>query len=242
MTLLLGILIGVCFSPPPPEVVRGALNEVLAERRYQTELPDADGKVIPPPPASGATGSGPADPGRRGRGRTGRTYGPGEARDSSDGGGFSGAGWAQALSVVLLGVVGVLALVSLARAISGRRRAVLAPLKVATGPVAPRLEDVPLEEFEALAAAGRFDEAVHLLLLRSMAAVARTVEALPISLTSREVLARARLPAGAAAELGGIVDAVETSRFGGRPVGRGGFEACRERYRRFASLCEGASA
>lgn len=240
MTFLAGILIGVCFSPPPPEAVRGALNEVLAERAYQTELPGAERRG--PASSLGSSGSSPADPGRRHRGRGGRTYEPGEGGEEAGGpGSFAGAGWAQALAVVLLGVVGVLAVAAVARAVSGRRRAVLAPRPAAT-PVAPALHEVPLDEVEALAAAGRHDEAVHLLLLRSMAAVARVTQALPASLTSREVLARAPLPAGAAEELAGLVDAVETSWFGGRPVGREGYEACRERFRRFASLCGGPAA
>lgn len=204
MTFLLGILIGVCFAPPPPEAVRGALDAVLAEQRYQTELPEE----------------------RR----------PEPAPSRSD-----GLGWAKALVIVLAGAVAVVGVLALVRGVSGRRRAAhAAPPAPAT--VAPVLDDVPIDEIESLAAAGRYEEAVHVLLLQSLAAVARTVSALPVSLTSREVLARAPLPEGAGAELGAIVDAVETSWFGGRPVGREGFEACRERYRRFAALCGGTSA
>lgn len=204
MPLLLGILIGVCFSPPPPEVVRGVLDQVLAEQRYQTELPEE----------------------RR----------PEPARPLS-----FGLGWAKALVFVLIAVVAVVVVLALARGVSGRRRAAYAP-RLAPATVAPVLDAVPIDEIESLAAAGRYDEAVHVLLLQSIAAVGRTVSALPASLTSREVLARAPLPAGAGAELGAIVDAVETSWFGGRPVGREGFEACRERYRRFAALCGGPPA
>lgn len=238
MTLLLGILIGVCFSPPPPEAVRGALDQVLAERRYQTDLPGPDGQIEPP----GDRTSGSRDPGRTARRRRGRTYEPREGRDDGGGGfDFRGAGWAEALAVALLCGAGVLAVIGIARAVGGRRRAYVAPPRE-TPAAAPVLSEVPLGEIEALASAGRYDEAVHVLLLRSIAAVARTVSALPPSLTSREVLARAPLPDGARAELEGIVDAVETSWFGGRPVGREGFEACRERFRRFAALCGGPAA
>ena len=214
MTFLLGILIGVCFSPPPPEAVRGILDQVLAEQRYQTDLPGPDGETKPRPDAE---------------------------RDGDRDFSFGGFGWAKALAIVGLGVVLTLGVMFLGRAAELRRRAAHAA-PAAPAIVAPVLDDVPIDEIESLAAAGRYDEAVHVLLLQSLAAVARTVSALPVSLTSREVLARAPLPEGAGAELGAIVDAVETSWFGGRPVGREGFEACRERYRRFAALCGGPPA
>lgn len=238
MAFLLGILIGVFCSPPTPEAVRAALNEVLAGHRFQTELPDADRATQGSPPRGSSDAS---DPDRQPRGRSGRTYEPREPAERGERDSSEGAGWAEALAVALMAVVGVLAVLWVSRAVAGRRRAVRAPSPAVT-PVAPVLHDVPLGEIDALAAAGRYDEAVHVLLLRSIAAVGRTVKALPVSLTSREVLARAPLPDGAAAELAGIVDAVETSWFGGRPVGREGFEACRERFRRFAGLCGAAPA
>ncbi len=217
MTFLLGILVGLCFSPPPPEAVRGALDQVLAEQRYQTELPGPDQTELPGPDE--------------------------ERRPAPDDRvpWFAGYGWAEGLAIVLIGAVAIVGVLALARGVSGRRRAAFAPPQ-GTATVAPVLDGVPLDEIESLAAAGRYDEAVHVLLLQSIAAVGRTVSALPVSLTSREVLERAPLPEGAGAELGAIVDAVETSWFGGRPVGREGFEACRERYRRFAALCGGAPA
>jgi hypothetical protein len=93
-----------------------------------------------------------------------------------------------------------------------------------------------LEEILALARAGAFETAVHLLLLRGLDRLGRATNiTLAASLTSREILRRPGLPPAAGGELATLVTAVEVSRFGGRPAGEAIFQACLEAYRRLAS-------
>jgi hypothetical protein len=108
--------------------------------------------------------------------------------------------------------------------------------------------EVPLESAERLAAAGRFAEAIHVLLLETLAALSRAAQLAP-SLTSREIVAGVPLPTRARDALVGLVLAVEISRFGGAPAGERDYRACLDRfhafletYRRGAPRAEGAPA
>jgi hypothetical protein len=98
--------------------------------------------------------------------------------------------------------------------------------------------DVPLDSAERLAAAGRFAEAIHLLLLETLAALSRAAQLAP-SLTSREIVARVPLPARARDALLGLVLAVEISRFGGAPAGERDYRACLERFHAFLETYRG---
>jgi hypothetical protein len=83
-----------------------------------------------------------------------------------------------------------------------------------------------------LAAAGRYDEALHALLLAAIAVIARRGARPPApSHTSRELIRR--LPAGTAAQgaFAGLVHAVERSLFGGIPAGAADYEAALSGYR-----------
>jgi len=104
-----------------------------------------------------------------------------------------------------------------------------------TAPSAARQRMVsPLEEIERLAREGRLEEAVHLLLLRFLEDVrVRARLTLRPAQTSREILAGAELPDGTRVNLARIVDSVEHSHFGGRPVSRDAFDACLEGYQAF---------
>jgi len=92
-----------------------------------------------------------------------------------------------------------------------------------------------LEEVDALAAAGKFEEAVHELLFRSIQDIdIRRPNTIRRSLTSREIAALKILtPATrkAFATIGGVV---ETSYFGGRKIGKVEFDTCRTAYAQFA--------
>ena len=101
---------------------------------------------------------------------------------------------------------------------------------------------VPLDEVDALAAAGRFAEAIHLLLLRTIAALPRAAAALSPSLTSRELLGHASFRPGAQEAMAGLVDAVEVSLFGGRPVPEAAYRECRARFDRFVAVQAGGAA
>jgi hypothetical protein len=102
------------------------------------------------------------------------------------------------------------------------------------------LTERPLGDAEALAREGRFGEAIHVLLLRTLAELARRV-AVPTSLTSREILTEAELPAGAHDALRSLVVAVEVSHFGGATPGREDYEACVDRFRAFVDAYRGAA-
>lgn len=100
--------------------------------------------------------------------------------------------------------------------------------------------DIPLAQARALAAAGRFAEAIHALLLETLAALSRASRLAP-SLTSREILARVTLPARAREALGALVLAVEISRFGGTEAGEADYRACLDRFETFLATYRSAA-
>jgi hypothetical protein len=100
---------------------------------------------------------------------------------------------------------------------------------------APEQARALLEDADRLAAQGRFVEAAHLILLRSIEDIeTRRPRAVAISLTSRDIAGLPGLPAAARDTFAGIALAVERSLFGGRPMDRDGFARCREAYADFA--------
>ena len=92
-----------------------------------------------------------------------------------------------------------------------------------------------LEDVDAMAAEGRYEEAVHELLFRSIQDIdIRRPNSIRRSLTSREIAALKILtPAtrDAFATIGGVV---ETSYFGGQKIGKTEFDICRAAYAQFA--------
>lgn len=92
-----------------------------------------------------------------------------------------------------------------------------------------------LREADALAAQGRYAEASHLLLLRSVEDIQkRQPRAVRISLTTREIGALRSLPEAARPAFALIGSVVERSLFGGTPVGADDFSGCRRAYEAFA--------
>lgn len=92
-----------------------------------------------------------------------------------------------------------------------------------------------LEEADALAREGRFAEAVHLLLFRSIEDIqAREAGRVSRALTAREIGSLSDLPARARRALAPIIGVVERSFFGGREVDRSGWETARASYEEFA--------
>jgi hypothetical protein len=92
-----------------------------------------------------------------------------------------------------------------------------------------------LEEADALARQGRFAEAVHLLLFRSIEDIQERVDGgVPNSLTAREIAALGKLPARARRALAPIIQVVERSFFGGRAVEADGWQEARSSYEDFA--------
>lgn len=92
-----------------------------------------------------------------------------------------------------------------------------------------------LSDADALAAEGRFAEAVHLLLLRSINDIdGRLPNTVRPALTARDIAGLSRLPAAARPAFDRIARVVESSLFGGRPVDRAAFTDCRAAYEAFA--------
>ena len=92
-----------------------------------------------------------------------------------------------------------------------------------------------LREADALAAAGRFADAAHLLLFRSIEEIeARRPRLVRPALTSRDIANAPQLPGEARSAFWKIVAMVETSLFGGRDLGEGDWRECRQAYEEFA--------
>jgi hypothetical protein len=92
-----------------------------------------------------------------------------------------------------------------------------------------------LDEAERLAGEGRYAEATHLLLQRSVEDITRRHPGLVRpSVTARDLSAAAALPARARGAFAAIARVVEASLFGGRPVDAAGWESCRTAYADFA--------
>lgn len=88
-----------------------------------------------------------------------------------------------------------------------------------------------LLDADALAAEGRYDEAVHMLLLRGVADItARRPRLIGPALTSRDIAALPDLPEQARPAFALIADIVERSFFGGRPVDEADWLQAREAY------------
>lgn len=92
-----------------------------------------------------------------------------------------------------------------------------------------------LKEADALAREGRFAEAVHLLLFRSIEEIqTRRAGGLSRALTAREIGGLKVLPANTRAALQPIISLVERSFFGGREVDEAGWNEARASYETFA--------
>ncbi|MER8475718.1 DUF4129 domain-containing protein [Mesorhizobium sp. M0976] len=94
---------------------------------------------------------------------------------------------------------------------------------------------VLLSEADTLAARGDYDEAVHLLLRRSVADIAgRLPDFLRPSLTARDIANAPSLPGRARHAFTEIARIVEAALFARRPVGAEGWRQARGAYERFA--------
>ena len=92
-----------------------------------------------------------------------------------------------------------------------------------------------LSDADRLAAEGRYADAIHLLLFRSIEDIdAKRPHTVKPALTSRDILDLQALPAVARQSLSRLVETVEWSFFGGRAVDANDFSACRRAYEEFA--------
>lgn len=92
-----------------------------------------------------------------------------------------------------------------------------------------------LADADKLAAEGRFAEAAHLLLLRSIEDLdSRRPRTVRPALTARDIASLEALPEAARPAFGLIARLVERSLFGGAPVGADDYAGCRRAYEDFA--------
>ncbi|MFC3078430.1 DUF4129 domain-containing protein [Phenylobacterium terrae] len=116
-----------------------------------------------------------------------------------------------------------------------RRRKAREAVQPADWAPEPEKAKALLEDADRLAAEGRFEEAVHLLLFRSIDDLAgRRPEAVRPALTSRDIARIEAMPGPARSAFSRIAEAVEKSFFGGRPLGQSEFVECRRAYEAFA--------
>ena len=95
---------------------------------------------------------------------------------------------------------------------------------------------------DELAAEGRFVEAMHVLLLQGLAAIRSGLdEEFADSLTSREILRRARLPDPGRTSLRDIVSRVELTYFGQYPAALADYEACRASFNTLTQALHGSA-
>jgi hypothetical protein len=93
-----------------------------------------------------------------------------------------------------------------------------------------------LQDIDALAAEGKYDEAVHLLLVRSVADINNfRPDLVRKHYSSRDICSHPLLPEGARPAFRKIVAWVERSYFAGIAVGKEGFDACRQAYVEFVA-------
>ncbi len=140
------------------------------------------------------------------------------------------------LRILLWGAIAVLAFLAIAwlvRRLAPGARDVEVAEPAAAAPVA-----IPIASAEALAAEGRWAEAIHALLLETLQALSRAARLAP-SLTSREIVARVPLPERARDALSGLVLAVELSRFGGAAAAEDDYRACLGRFQAFLETYRG---
>lgn len=100
---------------------------------------------------------------------------------------------------------------------------------------APEQARLLLADADRLAQEGRFREAAHLLLLRSIQDIDdQRPQLVRPALTTREIAELKQVPASARDCFGDIARTVEHSLFGGRDVTQQDFVRCRDAYQRFA--------
>jgi len=191
---------------PAPDDARQAARQVVERESLQAELP-VDAEARAPPMTTGS----PPPGGRRSTGSR-----PPRAEQGS------------VLGQAVLWTVAGLLVVGLIAVFLRERLGPTAPERTAGSPPqrppsAP--ERAIVDAADALAAEGRFAEAVHALLLRTIQALSRHM---PVAraLTSREIEERAGLPDAAREALGELVQAVELTRFGGRPATADDYARC----------------
>ena len=205
---LVVLVYALLFSAPSLDDVNRAVRDVLADSGIQTEYPGEEAAPSPEPPQR--------DPARS----SSAPYAPGRSA------------FLSTVLWVLVGVVGVLLLVWLLREVKGYSRPVEVDEATAIAVPSALPVEAELGDAEVLAGEGRYEEAVHLLLLRALRSIERAGSHVS-SNTSREVIRAAAIAGESRDAVMGLVGAVELSLFGGRPVDESGYRTSVDHYRRF---------
>ncbi len=206
------------------EEILAAAREVLADGDIQSELPDAAREP-------------------RAAAREGPTFDPsGPSIEPTIDALQSGGEIASLLIWVIVIATALVLALSAFNAVSTRlRRGPPAQAEVSAGRIADGAPQAaapsdPLGLADRLAREGRYEAAVHLLLLTCLEALRRRADPAPAaSWTSWEIVRRLTLPGDAAAALSRIVALSESSHFGGRPASEGDFRSCRANFESFAA-------
>jgi hypothetical protein len=209
-------------SAPPPAEARGRAEKVLG-KEFQTQLPDA------------------AERAKKVLDKDYQKDLPRKRHEAQPERERGGSVVAQGIVWVIAGVLLVLLVLFLLREFGTGGKNVVAPTVAAPDDAAAAaaanaaVVERPLDDAEALARAGRFGEAIHVLLLRTLEELVRRLDRpLPRSRTSREILAEVRLPEEAHGALAHLIGAVEVSFFGGDEPGERDYQVCVDRFRVFA--------
>lgn len=113
---------------------------------------------------------------------------------------------------------------------SRSRRIVAREALPASSSPSSRMEDAQIEA-DDLARQGHYGEAMHVLLLKSLAEIrTRLGVSFAASLTSREIVRRVQLPLTGRGALAAIVQSVERTYYGGRPASHEDYSGCREEF------------
>lgn len=153
---------------------------------------------------------------------------------------------AKVLVICLLVAAAIGFALYLYRTISGRARSEAfednSAARSGDAAIPADIADPTLNQADALAAEGRFADAVHLLLGAALAYLKRRIApGLAESLTSREVIDVVSLADAGRSALHEIVDTVEISHFGGRAVDDSDYQVCRACFATLTGV-EGARA
>ncbi len=118
---------------------------------------------------------------------------------------------------------------------AARRKAKAARAAPADWGADPRRARALLENADRLAAQGRFDLAVRLILHRGVEDIEdRRPRLVRPALTARDIASLDAVPPAARAAFTRIAAVVEYSAFAGQPIGQAAFAQCREAYEAFA--------
>ncbi len=229
MGYLLATMITLLAASPSPDAVRRAVQSELSDKGYQRDLPsiEQDGSGFRRQP--------------RGRmvSRGGKGGGGGHATPPP----VSSATRMVASTTlwVIILACGAVVLFMIGRVLfTPRKRKARGANDVV---VHDAVTTKPLGDARRLAESGRYAEAIHALLLRTLHELSHVApEPVPASLTSREILARVALPEAARSALSGLIDAVEITHFGGRAPDESGYRMCLDRFDEFARSYTGAAA